>query len=393
MFQDLENFIVTEDDKGRIAIEHPVFLDYTPCLDHRLNSHLNDPISNLQDQDFHRALQWFLPVLEYALPVSKWIQTTLIPLENWLDALYTKKAVIQIKHPNGQGPDNGLCVKFHPSLQNALSQLVYDGIETFCWSTKNDLLPRTFAQTWQVIAESDSLVCLQSEFHERLKQALGGCTTLFPVSHLKTVLNFYKEFEPLTRVAAANELYVSCGTPRELVGLDSVIYMYSTPADSEDHTADASGSKSRSIQHGTKPKNQKMNPTETIEETDSDESSSDELDLAKFTRSISTKPTGPAGCNIFLKTRGGSCTLKSPKFRTWKKYIDVKIYDECKDLRKEKDAMKHWKLASMRAKICLGNPLNPDLWKRTKRTLKDLKKIIVENANEMPGVELEHQEK
>lgn len=114
-------------------------------------------------------------------------------------------------------------------------------------------------------------------------------------------------------------------------------------------------------------------------------SSDDSLD--EFcTATKSPKNTSIDGCSISLCRPGSSFTWKSNKFPVnWDKYIDLKIYDNLKEVKKAspKDL---WKHASFRAKIVTGNPLLMEENKRINELLKELKKAIMIQARNFPGV-------
>lgn len=265
-------------------------------------------------------------------------------------------------------------IQRQPLLRKGLAALYYEGIETDAWNTGARTFVSMFAQLHEWVVSVDSRAFSYYEWLNITEREIDGSTMSFPVTMLKELIDWYKTYRPLSTPAKAGDYFVVSGIPRQL----TPICICSTYADTTGTIADARGTNQQSMEV-------------TLEELDTDESDGEELDLDQFTQKISTRNTGPSGCNISLLKNGARYTLKSPKFRVWKSYIDVKIYGDMRALKREKDPMKHWQQADLRAKICLGNPMHPNLWRRTKAALKELRAVIVENAKLMPAVQCERQ--
>lgn len=139
-----------------------------------------------------------------------------------------------------------------------------------------------------------------------------------------------------------------------------------TPVNTKEVTADADGS------------------------TDTD--SSDGLVETYCTAETSTKTTSSVGCAITLKKEDVSYTWKSTKFPIWKRYVHFDVFPDMKAMKKT-HPMQQWKLAKFRSKIAVGNPLYPDLWRRTKAAIKEMEIVLLENAKVHPQVVTDRVEK
>lgn len=212
------------------------------------------------------------------------------------------------------------------------------------------------------------------ELEKLFKDISGGFPTSVPTSdmrQLKEWLSFFAE------TSTGSPSARSSGTKKRKRGQDTSTS--TTRASSPDPTADAGPSRKRSSRES--------------ETSSGDDTSNEELDDEYFTATASQKPIGVTGCNITCEHQGKYYTWKSEKCPKWKSYIDLKVYPDVKALKKCTDVSKQWQCATYRAKICLGNPLTPDLTRRTAAALKELKSCLLESAQNFPGVVKDCKEK
>lgn len=78
-----------------------------------------------------------------------------------------------------------------------------------------------------------------------------------------------------------------------------------------------------------------------------------EFDEKYFDATSSQKNIGTIGCNISVKKNDGQYTSKSEKTIALAYFMDIKIYDEAKPLKKI-NPREHWREAAFRTKICLS---------------------------------------
>lgn len=263
-----------------------------------------------------------------------------------------------------------------------LHQMLYDGLRNQFWNTEDPVLYNLLLCL---------LAALQSvPFHDVSPtivkkicvQATDGYQTSIPIVHVQSVIDWYKEYRPFDVIELPGESLLSTieNPPKRKPIRDT--FISTTPVSSMPAIADVKESEQRSSK-----RKKDESEVEVVTSDDSDV----EIEDGEFTLKTFAGNTGVTGCNITLNKGDKSYTWKSTKCPTYKRYLDIKLYNDVRALKKEKDGSQHWRLAQFRAKIALGNPMKPEQWKRTKEALTNLVNVIQEHADQIPGVKKESQ--
>lgn len=110
-----------------------------------------------------------------------------------------------------------------------------------------------------------------------------------------------------------------------------------------------------------------------------DSLSEEEIDPKFLTAVPLEKKDGITGCTTSVLARGKCYTWRSEKKISPASYIDIKYWDDLRDIRKL-TAQEAWKFASFRSKQCLRK--TPKMMK----IMKELKEALLEEAEKYPGV-------
>lgn len=244
---------------------------------------------------------------------------------------------------------------------------------------KNDFVrtwTNVFTAVWKNWRENST-----EKFEAIVKAATVGCHMSFPMS----ILTSLQKWSTLPNLPDPDSVIIDS---LELSGTQIALEDMSTSTTSVTTNKAIVGVK-RSKQ--SEPSFKKTKPEE--EEEVLIVSSSEEEDNELYTAPASQKKQFSIGCNITSNHQGKCYTWKSSRYIPARAFIDLKIYKDVHALKKEKDPLKAWRLADFRCKSLVMNPMNPRQSNKTYRALKELKRCLLEEAEQYPEVEKECQEK
>lgn len=227
-----------------------------------------------------------------------------------------------------------------------------------------------FATAWKNWRENST-----EKFGDLLKTATDGCPTSFPMSILHSLQRWSTLQELPDPDSVTLDSWESFGTQI----LQEDISTSTTSATTNKATVGAK--RSKSLEQSSK----KTKPEE--DEVVLIDSSSEEEDNELYTAQESQKKQFSIGCNITSRRHGKSYTWKSSRYLPGRAFIDLKIYKDLRALKAEKDPMNAWRLADFRCKSIVMNPMNPRQANKTYAALKELKKCLLEEAEQYPDVE------